>query len=76
MQLKKIIYYASKFTLLDELIGFLYWAFSIYGIFLIIEYFNNEVLRIVSLSAYVLAIVIIYLTLLKKVKDYFKENKQ
>jgi len=74
VQPKKIIYFISKIALLDELIGLIYWAFSIYGIFLIIEHSHNQTFRIIALILYILAIAIIYLTLLKKIKYYFKKK--
>lgn len=74
MNIKKIIYYTSKFTLLDEILGFLYWAFAIYGIYLIAESINNSTILIGVLFIYIVSIVIMYFTLLKKLKYFFKSN--
>lgn len=76
MNIKKLIYYTSKFTLLDEVLGFLYWFFAIYGIYLITERINNSVILIGILCLYIILIVIIYFTILKKVKYFFKTNSK
>ncbi len=74
MKPKKLIYYISKFTLIDEILGFLYWTFAIYGIYLIVGFVNNPTILIGVLCIYIVSIVIIYITLLKKVKIFFKAN--
>jgi len=74
MNIKKLIYYTSKFTLLDEVLGFLYWVFAIYGIYLITESINDSVILIGILCLYVILIVIVYFTILKKVKYFFKPD--
>lgn len=76
MNVKKLIYYTSKLTLLDEILGFLYWAFAIYGIYLIAENINNSIVLMGMLFLYIILIVIIYFTLLKKVKLFFKFNEK
>lgn len=75
MQFKKIIYYVSKFTLIDEIVGFIYWALSIYGIFLIVENFDGGMVELVLLAGYIVGVVVVYLTIMKKIKIYFKESK-
>jgi len=76
MKPKKLIYYISKFTLIDEVLGFLYWGLAIYGIFLVTGYINNQTILIVTLCIYITSVVIIYITLLKKIKIYFKGNSE
>ena len=74
MNIKKIIYYISKFTLFDEILGFLYWVIAIYGIYLITESINHSIILIGVLFIYIVLIVLVYFTLLKKVKYFFKSN--
>jgi hypothetical protein len=76
MKPKTIIYYLSKFTLIDEVLGFLYWAFAIYGIYLIVGSVNSSPILIGVLCVYVVAVVIVYMTLLKKVKTFFKTDAE
>lgn len=37
MRLKKWVYYLSKITLIDEVLGFVYWVLAIYGIFFLAD---------------------------------------
>ncbi len=75
MRLKRVVYILSKVTLLDEILGFLYWAFALYGIFLISEHNKGEVLRVLVIIVYILAVTLTYFGLLKRIKNYFKETK-
>ena len=75
MSLKKFAYYFSKFTLFDEFLGFIYWALSIYGIFLIVENTKSQMVMIAILCIYVMTVVILYIFLIKKIKLYFKGVK-
>lgn len=74
MNINKLIYYILQFTLIDEILGFLYWALAIYGIYLIVGFINSPIILIGALCIYIASIVFIYITLLKKVKYFFKAN--
>ena len=76
MKPKNWVYYISKFTLLDELLSFLYWGLSIYGIYFIVGNVTNSIVLIVILCLYIVSMVIVYITLLKKIKYYFKGNTE
>jgi hypothetical protein len=76
MSAKKWAYYLSKFTLLDELLGIVYWALSIYGIFLIIDSGYNGIAIIPILCIYIIVVVILYIYLIKKIKLYFKGDSE
>jgi energy-converting hydrogenase Eha subunit C len=76
MSAKKWAYYFSKFTLLDELLGIVYWALSIYGIFLIIESGYSDIAVILILCVYIIVVVILYIFLIKKIKRYFKGDPE
>ncbi len=69
---KKWAYYLSKFTLIDEFLGFIYWAFAIYGIFLIAEYIKSQIAMVSVSLIYIVAVTLFYIFILKRVKKYFK----
>lgn len=75
MKTKSLIYYISKFTLLDEILGFIYWGLAIYGIFFIADYIKNETVVIVALLIYIIFVAIMYITIVKKITLYFKKDK-
>ncbi|KGK42683.1 hypothetical protein LH51_05135 [Nitrincola sp. A-D6] len=72
MQKRKWAYYISKFTLIDEILGLLYWALAIYGIFVLLSYLSNTFVIGVVLCAYIVLVVVIYIYVLKKVTAFFK----
>jgi hypothetical protein len=74
MKLKRLIYYVSKFTLLDEILDFIYLGLAIYGIIVIPDYIKNETVVIVALLIYMILVAIIYITIVKKIKLYFKNS--
>ncbi len=69
---KKWAYYLSKFTLIDEVLGFIYWALAIYGMFLIAGYIKSQIAMISVLLIYIVTVAIFYIFILKRVKRYFK----
>ncbi|KGK42244.1 hypothetical protein LH51_08305 [Nitrincola sp. A-D6] len=69
-------YYISKFTLIDEILGLLYWALAIYGIFVLLSYLSNKLVIGVVLCAYIVLVVFIYIYVLKKVTAFFKNNTE
>lgn len=71
MFIKKIIYYLSRLTLIDEILGFLYWALTVYGMFLIIDAVDNKVMVTIILIFYILFLSIFYITVVKKIKKFF-----
>jgi len=50
---KKLAHYLSRITLLDEVLGFIYWAFAIYGNFLIAGYIKNQIAMISLIFIYI-----------------------
>lgn len=72
MSPKKWVYYLSKFTLIDEILGFIYWALAIYGIFLIVGYIKSQIAMISVLLIYIVTVAVFYIFILKRVKRYFK----
>ena len=76
MKLKKFFLLLIKFTLLDELIGFIYWALTLYGLFLIANNISGSILLAISLLTYIVLITTVYILFLKKLKSYFKDVKQ
>ncbi len=71
---KKYLRLFIKFTLLDEVIGFIYWAVIIYGIFLIFNYISNSVMLGITLIIYIVASAVVYIFGLKRLKVLFKTN--
>jgi hypothetical protein len=76
MKLKKFFRLLIKFTLLDELVGFTYWALALYGLYLIGNNISGSIFLVVSLFIYIVLITIVYIIFLKKLKSYFKDVKQ
>ncbi|RAU16437.1 hypothetical protein DN062_18160 [Nitrincola tibetensis] len=76
MQKRKWAYYISKFTLIDEILGLLYWALAIYGIFVLLSYLSNKLVIGVVLCAYIVLVVVIYIYVLKKVTAFFKNKTE
>lgn len=71
MKPKKWAYSISKFTLLDEILGFAYLALAIYGIFLIVGRIDNQVAMVATLCVYIVSVVTVYIFLIKKIKIFF-----
>ena len=72
MGAKKIFYYITKIALLDEIVGILYWAFSLYGLYLIINHISEGFIKIAAIVVYILFVVVVYMMFLKKVSSYFR----
>lgn len=75
MNFKKITYYISKITLLDEILSILYWAVGIYGIFYLSKTVNGTISLSIILGVYIITIAIFYIIVLKKIKSYFKDKQ-
>jgi hypothetical protein len=75
-RVKKMLYALSKFSLIDELLGLLYWAFVIYGIYLIVGAIDTSPVLIMALSFYIVLVVVLYITILKKVSAFFKGSEK
>jgi len=69
---KKYLKLLIKFTLLDEIIGFIYWAIIIYGIFFISNVISNPVILVVTLIIYIVASAFAYIFGLKRLKALLK----
>lgn len=76
MQKRKWAYYISKFTLIDEVLGLLYWALAIYGIFVIVSHLSNKLVIGVVLCAYIVFVVVIYIYVLRRITAFFKNNTE
>ncbi|PKM46527.1 MAG: hypothetical protein CVV05_02295 [Gammaproteobacteria bacterium HGW-Gammaproteobacteria-1] len=76
MKPQKWAYYISKFTLLDEILGFVYWALAVYGIFLIVGCIDNQVAIVATICVYVVSVVVVYFFLIKKIKMFFKGDSK
>jgi hypothetical protein len=73
---KKLAYYLSRITLLDEVLGFIYWAFAIYGIFLIAGHIKNQIATISVILIYIVTVTFFYIFLLKRLKKYFRRTPE
>lgn len=76
MQKKKWAYYISKFTLIDEILGLLYWVLAIYGIFVLLNHLSNKLVIGVVLCAYIVLVVVVYIYVLRKITAFFKNNTE
>ena len=76
MHKKKWVYYISRFTLIDEILGFLYWALAIYGIFVVTSQLSGKLVTGLFLFIYVFFVVLIYMYVIKRVVNFFKDNAQ
>ncbi len=76
MTFKKWLYYFSKFTFLDEILGFIYWAAALYGLFLITRNTGSSIELIFFIAIYVVVIVILYIFALKKITKFFKRDPE
>jgi hypothetical protein len=76
MKLKKWIYYITKFTLIDQILGFIYWVFAIYGIFFLIEHISNKVLIAVILCVYIISVILFYGFLDDKVYTFLRGDSE
>jgi len=72
----KFLYYFIKFTLLDEIIGFIYWALVILGLFYVVGRNYGPALTIVLCSSVVLASVAFYFYIIKRAQRFFKSEKR
>lgn len=78
MNVKRGFYYLAKFTLLDELLGFIYWAIALLGLFELFSYFDTVALGIVitstSVVLYVVLVTVVYIYGLRRLVRFFKEE--
>lgn len=74
--MKGVIYYISKLTLLDELLGFAYWALCIVGLILFIDMEIPGFWKILGVGVYIPLVAVIYIAGVKKVKAYFRRQEQ
>lgn len=72
MNKKKWFYYLSKLTLIDEILGFLYWAAVIFGLFFIPGVFESGLLTGLFFGVYIVMAVVVYMYVLKRVASFFK----
>ena len=75
MKFKKYLRLLIKFTLLDELVGFLYWALALYGLYLIANKISDMIFLMISLLIYIVLVSIGYILFLKRLKVFFKNTK-
>lgn len=72
MNKKKRVYYLSKFTLIDEVLGFLYWAAVVCGLFFIPGVFKSALLTGLFFGVYSVMAVAAYMYGLKRMAAFFK----
>ncbi len=72
MAAKKWIYYIFKFTLINEILGFLYWALAIYGLFITAGCIETRMAMITILLVYIIAVATFYIFVVKRVKYFLK----
>ena len=75
MELRKIVYYFSKITLIDEILGFLYWALAILGILLIVDRIGANLTTIIVLVVYIPLVTVTYILLSKALKRHLRPEK-
>lgn len=76
MNKKKWFYYLSKFTLIDEILGFLYWATVVFGLFFIPGFFKSGLLTGLFFAVYIVTAVVVYMHVLKRVTSFFKGGSE
>ncbi|MET0064709.1 MAG: hypothetical protein ABW076_00015 [Candidatus Thiodiazotropha sp.] len=76
MKSNRWLYYISKFTLLDELLGFVYWALAIYGIFLLAGQLDSTLSMVAVIAPYIVIVTLFYLFIIKKIKSFFKDDSR
>ena len=78
MNVKRAVYYLAKFTLLDELLGFIYWAVALLRLFELFSYFDAVALSIVTTSTlvvlYVVLVTVVYVYGLRRLVRFFKQE--
>lgn len=74
MKSKKWIYRISKITLADEILGFIYWALAIYGVFIISRNVSNNIIMAIILFSYIISVTAFYIFIIKKIKMFLKES--
>ena len=76
MDAKKIIRNIFRYTLLDHLLEFVYWALAVVGLIYLSGQSGIEspLMLAIMLGAYILAIVAIYFFIVRKLKAFFNEN--
>lgn len=76
MNVKRGFYYLAKFTLLDELLGFIYWAIALLGLFELFSYFDTTSLSTVVtttlVAIYIIVVTVLYIYGLRRLVRFFK----
>lgn len=76
MSAKRFFYLLSKFTLVDEILGFVYWALALYGLYKIFSLTSNAgfgpVLLVILALGYALLITLVYIYGLRRLTNFFK----
>lgn len=76
MNRKKWFYYLSKFTLIDEVMVFLYWATVVCGLFFIPGFFKSGLLTGLFFAVYIVMAVVVYMYVLKRVASFLKGGSE
>lgn len=78
MNVKRGFYYLAKFTLLDELLGFIYWAIALLGLFELFSYFDttslSPVITTTVVVLYVVLVTVVYIYGLLRLVRFFKKE--
>jgi len=76
MGAKRFFYILSKVTLIDEILGFVYWALALYGLFKIFSVTGNagfgSVLSLILALGYAFLITLVYIYGLRRLTKFFK----
>ena len=70
--MKRVVHCLSRITLLDEILGFAYWALCIVGLILFIDMEMAGFWKILGVGVYIPLIAVVYIAGVKKVKAYFR----
>jgi len=76
MARKKIVGLLFRFTLLDELFGFAYWALVILISFLMIQSIKSILVLILTLTLYIPVATVCYIVVLKRLKYFLSGHRE
>ncbi len=76
MNLKRDFRFIVKLSLIDELVGIIYWAVALYGIYLLINCISSAIFLAITLVIYIVTVSIGYILFLKALNRFLKVNKK
>lgn len=79
MNVKRGFYWLAKYALLDELLGFIYWALALFGLFELISYLGVNGLSVFLTTAlialYVVLVTVVYICGLRRLTKFFSQKR-